>query len=431
MLRREVPLGERLIGIGCYYTSTKGVGGRLRRTPSDFSVEEISTPPGENSGLCGSGVSFELVKEGWDTHLLLERLARELKVPLDWINISGTKDKRAVTRQRVTIRGVTPEEVAKLSIPGIRVENPKWCSRRTWLGEHTGNRFKVKITEISLSMDEAEQLVLETLLATGGIIPNFFGHQRFGSVRPNTHRVGWYLLRGDIKGAVHAYLGDPQPWEPGDARRARTIFDETHDYAHALEVFPRRLVYERRMLAYLRDHPGDYVGALRRLPRLLVKMFVHAYQSFLFNRMLTERIIRGFPLTEPILGDILVRRGEMIRVTKYNLRFAGEYVGRGWVVTHPLVGCDVPLAEGEPGMIEREVLEGENVELEWFNNVPVLNETFRGVRRVVYAPHWDTRILGVGEDDSGVWLDLSFVLPRGAYGTVLLREIMKCGIENY
>lgn len=427
----KVPPEERQIGIGCYYTTTNGIGGRLRRSPSDFIVEEIPAPKAENSGIPGDAVSFELVKEGWDTHLLLEKMAKELNVRPEWINISGTKDRRAITKQRVTIRGVTPEKVANLSIPGVRIENPGWCSRRTWLGEHRGNRFQVKITEIQLGIDEAKQLAIEALSATGGIIPNFFGHQRFGSVRPNTHRVGWHLLRGNVEDAVHAYIGNPQPWEPVDAARARAVFDKTHDYEQALGVFPRRLVYERRMLAYLRDHPGDYVGALRRLPRLLVKMFVHAYQSFLFNRMLTERIIRGLPLIEPVLGDILVKGGEMIRVTRYNLRFAREYVARGWVVTHPLFGCGVPLAEDEPGEIERDVLEDENVDLGWFRGVSVLDESFTGLRRVVWAPHWETRILGVGEDDSGVWLVLSFVLPRGAYGTVLLREIMKCSIENY
>src|SRR5512136_1147114 len=67
-----------------------------------------------------------------------------------------------------------------------------------------------------------------------------------------------------------------------------------------------KLTFERTMIAHLIDKPGDYLGALRTLPKNLLMMFVHAYQSYLFNRILSERIRAGLPINEPLVGDLVL-----------------------------------------------------------------------------------------------------------------------------
>ena len=60
------------------------------------------------------------------------------------------------------------------------------------------------------------------------------------------------------------------------------------------------------MLVHLAESPQDFVGAFRRLPLKLRMLFVQAYQSYLFNRFLSERIRRGFSLTQAEAGDYVV-----------------------------------------------------------------------------------------------------------------------------
>ena len=83
-------------------------------------------------------------------------------------------------------------------------------------------------------------------------------------------------MRGDIKGAALAYLTNPFDSEREDAYNARKILEETMDFKRALEIFPKRLGYERSMLDLLSKNPNDYAGALRRLPKKLRRMLVHA-----------------------------------------------------------------------------------------------------------------------------------------------------------
>ena len=81
---------------------------------------------------------------------------------------------------------------------------------------------------------------------------------------------------------------------------------ETRDIPVALSDLPPQMSYERAMLHYLFSHPGDYSGALQELPPKLLSMFVSAYQSYLFNRALSQRIDDGYSLTDPLAGDRLI-----------------------------------------------------------------------------------------------------------------------------
>ncbi len=99
-------------------------------------------------------------------------------------------------------------------------------------------------------------------------------------------------------------------------------------------------------------------------------MFVHAYQSYLFNLILSERIGRGLPLDRPVEGDVVIptdadgnpSHEEPVLVTAKNIDLAERQIrlGRAFV-THVLYGMDGIMARGEPGEIEHSVIDATGV----------------------------------------------------------------------
>jgi tRNA pseudouridine13 synthase len=263
-----------------------------------------------------------------------------------------------------------------------------------------------------------------------GGFPNYFGAQRFGTLRPVTHIVGKHITLGDFKGAVSTYLGNPFPGEPEALQVARRLAEDPDRYGEALKAFPTDYTFERALLHHLTTNPGDYVGALEHLPKNLTLMFVHAYQGFLFNRILSLRISRGVGMG-PVVGDRVLpvgkdglpEHGSGIPVTEANLVKMGKRVkeGKGFV-SALVIGTDAELAGGVQGEIEREVVEAElgSIDRGRFVIPEIPRLTTKGLRREILSPLKDAV---VRETEGG--LVLEFELNKGCYATSLLRELFK------
>jgi tRNA pseudouridine13 synthase len=262
-------------------------------------------------------------------------------------------------------------------------------------------------------------------------VPNYFGQQRFGSHRPVTHEVGLALLREGWEAAVLAYVGNPSEREPERTRQARAYVERTRDWQGALDRLPGHLGYERAICGRLAEG-GSFREALETLPTNLQRLFVNAAQSYLFNRVLSERLARGLPFTEPVAGDVVCfadREGEgppvpdadrTQAVTDARLPAVRRHCERGRAfVTAPLVGTETELADGEPGDIEREVLAEEGVAPADFDLPGEFGS--EGTRRPVLVR---TELTVEREP-----LALAFALPPGSYATVLLREYLKVDPE--
>jgi tRNA pseudouridine13 synthase len=238
-----------------------------------------------------------------------------------------------------------------------------------------------------------------------------------------------------MEGAVMWYVGNPNEDENEEAQEARRRLQETRDFEEAMYTFPPKLTFERTVIGYLVRNPGDYVGAIRVLPGNLQMMFVHAYQSFMFNRILSERIKRGLPLDRPLVGDVVLpadRNGlpdhdKYVPVTELNLDLVDKHVREGRAfVSGVLFGQDSIFSSGEMGEIERSVVDAEGLKLQDFM-VPEIPEcNSRGSRRELLAQYKDLTVRS-GEDE----LDVSFSLGKGCYATVLMREFMKSGMLDY
>jgi tRNA pseudouridine13 synthase len=190
------------------------------------------------------------------------------------------------------------------------------------------------------------------------------------------------------------------------------------------------------MLRHLARYPTDYVGAFRTLPRRLRKLFVQGYQSYLFNRFLSERIRRGIPLDEPQIGDYTIRLDEngfpteeYDQATETNIQAIAQSVKEGKLcVAAPLVGPDLPPSKGVQGEIEQMILEAENVTPEKFKIAFMPEATAEGRVRAILDPVWNLVQEEASEDkenEGKQMMKLGFTLNRGSYATVVLREFMK------
>lgn len=428
------PLAEREIGLSVYATSTPGIGGALKQTAEDFQVREISSypmpdPAGEYAILCVESTMRE-------QHALVRDIAAALRVSPGRVAWSGTKDRRAVTTQLLSVAHVDAGAI-RLDLPGVRLLDAYQGRTGLVLGHHYGNAFEIRLSGLESPVSDAIGATRSCLAElTGGVgVPNFFGPQRFGEVRPVTHLVGRALLREGVDAAVELYLTLQSGPESGPGAEARRAFAEHRDAARALREFPTSFLFERRLLDHLaRGHPP--ARAFRALPWELRRLFVHAYQAWIFNRYLSARLVEGLSPRRPVVGDLLLRPARdgtvpgaaPVPVLEDNLAELSLLVERGRArVAGPLVGYESPPLIGRPGTILGKVLQEEHLAAADFRIAGAPEEASAGSARPLSL---DVPPVGLHEElpeGMSPAIRLKFSLPKGAYATVLLREIQKTG----
>lgn len=416
-----------------YLCDTDGTGGHLKTVPEDFVVREISDPPREKDG--GEFAIATVTSRNWETNRLVRVLSRSIGMSRTRIGFAGTKDKRAVTTQLMSFR-CPPEELSRINLKDVEISGVYTGSRAIQLGDLIGNSFEVTVRDCSAPMDAVRDIVEScsgTISETGGF-PNYFGVQRFGTVRPVTHLVGERLVRGDVEGAVRTYICHTSPDEDPEIGEIRRSLEGVDDWRAAASVMPDGMSFERTMAQTLAGG-GDWKGAVSALPSNLQMMFVHAYQSLLFNEMLSERMARGLPLNEPVEGDVVIPLSadgtplheDPVVATPRNIDLVSRQVRRGRAfVTAALYGSETVLAEGEPGEIERRIAEENGLSPEDFV-VPGLPKcSSKGGRREILCPVRDLSVRFGGDGYT-----VGFSLPKGNYATCLMREFMKSEMRDY
>jgi tRNA pseudouridine13 synthase len=408
---------ERDLGIRWYASDDNGIGGRLRATAEDFIVEEI---PAEKKQTSGPYLICRLTKKNWELQHAVKEIAKRLGISHRRIGWAGTKDRNAVTTQWISLYNVTPSQAAAVSLKDITLEPIGQSNEGLSLGDLLGNRFDIVIRDPDPGdLDGRVRSVSETV-ATG--VPNYFGLQRFGAIRPVTHRVGEWILKGDYEQAVLTYIGMEFPGEPEGIRTIRSAFCATRDPAPALHALPVQMNYERAMLHHIVERPGDYTGALQVLPPKLLSMFVSAFQSYLFNLALSRRIDDGFALDDPQPGDrLLFANGRTDTVTAANSSAVKIHLKRGRCTIALFMPGKEKFEAKTPGEQATEALLAEyGITPEDFERASVFVRTkYEGAWRPALLR---TEIQSAIEGES---LHLKFSLPPGHYATTVCREFMK------
>lgn len=242
---------EKDIGIEVYPTKTSGIGGVIRSFPEDFTVEEVLID-GSHAKIDfeaaeiverGRYLRCVLIKRNWDTLLAVKRIAEQLSIDQERVQIAGIKDAKALTAQHITISRLTPEELEKIKIKGITVLPDRYMNEILDSRKLLGNSFKVTIRAVThpKSIIQRMERIWAELSSLGGI-PNFFGHQRFGTIRSITHKVGKALVLGNLEEAALTFLAEPSTYEHSESMEARKRLQIERDWIKALEYFPKNYI---------------------------------------------------------------------------------------------------------------------------------------------------------------------------------------------
>jgi tRNA pseudouridine13 synthase len=284
-----------------YLTSDlAGTGGVLRTTDEDFVVdEELPYAP---SGA-GDHIFVRIEKRGMTSPAAAQALARALGIRDRDIGIAGMKDRRAVTRQWMSLPPpVTPEQARAVALPELRVLEAQRHPHKLRTGHVRANRFVLRVRNVSADAGARARAILDALTRPPGA-PNWYGEQRFGNDGDNAAR-GKALLTG----------------------------------AHELESDRRR----------------D-----RRMDRLMVS----ALQSQLFNDWLVARLADGLYRTV-IAGDVLHKRGGGMFACDDPETDAARLAAGELVVSGPMFGdrmrqppAGSPAAEREAQILARHELD--------------------------------------------------------------------------
>jgi tRNA pseudouridine13 synthase len=423
---------EKQLGIHVFSTLSKGLNGKIRVYPEDFIVEEqlidgsiatinfnLQNFDSKSEGLYQFCI---MVKKGLDTLTALKCISKAFKINEKKISIAGLKDANALTAQFITIKALKLNAAkfllnGKVKIfPIKRVDTP--LNSKFLLG----NNFTVRIRDLTINeAEDAVKSVLREINEAGGV-PNFFGHQRFGTIRPITHIVGKYIVKRDFEKAVLTYLGSSSVYENPEVKKVREEFLETLNFKKAFNAFPAYLEYEKTMLKHLVNHSEDYIGALKRLPSRLRFLFVNAYQSFLFNECLSKRVLMNLPINKALEGDWVFKKSNLIKASSVNLKKLNNEATLGEAaLALPIFGYQSKFSNGIQGELERSILESEGLNLKSFyigampeaSGVGGFREALAKIKNVIF------------NFENNQVVVFKFFLYKSSYATVFLREIMK------
>lgn len=275
-----------------------------------------------NLGEIKNFLHFSLYKENKETMEVASILSKFLKTQIKNIKYAGTKDRRGVTVQRMSIERFSVERVTQLNkaLKGCKLGCFKYDDNAIKLGDLKGNEFIITIKDVEsvdpkLSVEEAITPILNSLKDVGFI--NYYGMQRFGTFSVSTHEIGKEILQGNWKNAGELILSEQKIVIPGSIE-SRKIWKETKDAKLAIKKMPRKCNAEYSILSRLEKSEKDsktgefsdnaYFNAIMGIPRNLRIMYGHSYQSYIWNLVASKRIqLYGLEVVE---GDLVLCNNE-------------------------------------------------------------------------------------------------------------------------
>jgi tRNA pseudouridine13 synthase len=406
----SVPKIDRLAGIECYCTSFAGTGGSIKQGSEGFRVSELV-----DESLAGSiSPSFDdrhrypiyiLEKRDIDSNHALFEIERECRIRL---RVMGIKDAKAVTTQYAGADRVTKNPPSELKSTHTRLTLKGFTKKPLGKEFLAGNRFEITIHQ-PRSQD------LSGLVPEIGRIGNFYGLQRFGSERLVTHLVGREIVKRNFGRAVELLLSYTTEYDTPMSREIRSNSSDPGSYRQVLRMLPRGMDIERQVLSAL-VAGKDAISALRAVPITIRRLFVQAYQAYIFNRCLSAAIANGEDLLQPAAGDLCFEMegpATFGRVIKFD-----PASGAKAVPAVRMAGYTFQPGKGRFENITKAILEEEGVAAKEFHVKEVQELSQQGGFR--QAPLWCMDFSYTQGP-----LAASFKLPKGSYATTLLREIIK------
>ena len=210
---------------------------KIKVKPEDFWVKEISNVKTEKYSDYSI---FHLKKKDYTTIRAIQNIADKLKIKVKRIGFAGTKDKIAITEQYISI---FKTNIKNLKLKDIFLTYIGKSDKPISLGDLKGNEFKIIVK--NLSNKDIKKLKNNKIEK----IPNYFGEQRFSK---NNKDIGKNIIKNKFKETVDL------------------IIKNDNEYGNKIKKF-------------LKINKNNYIGALRLIPKKILQLYVHSYQSYIWN----------------------------------------------------------------------------------------------------------------------------------------------------
>ena len=377
----------------------------IKGEPEDFYVKEIidlgKKKPGETFKY------FIMWKRNLTTIRAIKIVSRKLKISKRRISFAGEKDKRAITEQYIAIRGL--KEYRELyDFGNVKLKYVGSFSEPIGISDIIGNEFIILIRKIT--EDEKKKFLENVEIFKNGFV-NYFDDQRFGDVRCNNHLIGKAIINRDWETACKILLTFTSEKENKIATEAREWLKKNWgNWKDAIKIFPKWLDIELAVLNYLINHPNDFLGALKKIHRRLIRMFIHSYQSYLWNKSVSEFIkqfTKDCKFIKLEIGEFCVPKNRDIIERLKNERF-------------PIVGYDTRIKsiKEEYRLILERILDKERIKLDDFF---FLEESYLSAegsfRSIIEEPKNFEYEIKNNE------ILLKFILSKGSYATMFIKHL--------
>ena len=255
----------------------------------------------------GNYLRFTLYKENIDTISACSDMLFKLKMhKKTTIDINGTKDKRAITTQKCTVYRKQPKELIAINNfqtwhkQVIKIGDFEYVNQPCQLGHILGNSFQIVLRSVNSTEETINQVCNQ--VKTNGFV-NYFGLQRFGSGATRSHMIGLGIFKGNYVETINLFFTIQNDCDKPEVITAKKLFAEKK-YQEALDIIPKYMNAERNILAALVRDPHNFEVAFNSIDKKHRLLYVNAYQSYLWNLSVSERI-RRYGLTL-IPGDLVV-----------------------------------------------------------------------------------------------------------------------------
>jgi tRNA pseudouridine13 synthase len=408
----DVPPIDLMAGIGCYCTKSRGIGGSIKQRNEGFKVSEVVA----DSLARDLSSSFDdqhryplflLEKEGVDSNHALFEIAQKFHLNL---RVMGIKDAKASTKQFAGSERVLRDPPKELKTAHTVLSLRGFTRKPLDKAFLAGNKF-----EITIYGPRALDLV--DFVPEISKIGNFYGLQRFGSERLVTHLVGREIIRRNFDRAVDLLLSYTTEYDTPMSREIRERSSDPSNYRQLVRELPRGMDIERQLMSAI-VAGKNAVSALRAVPITIRRLFVQAYQSFVFNKCLSKAVLSGADLIRPERGDLCFEmEGESTfgRIVKFENLASGQRA----VPAVRMAGYTFQPGKGRFEDITKTILEEEGITPKDFHIKEMQELSQQGGFR--QAPLWCAEF----EYRTAPQLVMSFKLPKGSYATTLLRELLK------
>ncbi|CEF69459.1 Pseudouridylate synthase 7 homolog [Strongyloides ratti] len=382
---------------------------------------------------------FTLSKENKDTSYAIREIATRCGLNVKLFSFSGNKDRRGVTSQKVAAYRVKMEKLKKCSksLKNIRLHNFEYKDNVLGLGDNFGNRFQVILRDVgkNLTLDDIKKRC-EGINKYGFL--NYFGHQRFGTLGINTAEVGRLILKKNYQEAINQILSSKKDMSRETFQEALFSYATDKDAKKAFNMIKgngKKHSLEGNLLKALIDKDGNCHNALFSMPRETISLYIHAFQSFIFNEVISQRIEEFGPVI--LEGDIDEN---------------GKVLGNDstiFDISIPLVSNDMDIPNNKTKDIIESMLKKYEVSCDDFKSLTkhvMISKISRKMFKKLDDPilcdlikYSDEKNIlqrelingpDIVNEDNFRAIKLVFSLEAGDYATMLLREILRFNVDK-